>query len=212
MSAPSDPDLLVLQALRVRSLAATEVIADTVGLSLDEAAAHLEVFQDKEWVRYREGVLTGWMLLPAGRAEGERMLAAELEAIGVRHDVEAVYRSFLALNQRLLRACTDFQLRPSGGSEPVLNDHRDPVYDAGVIDSLATIDREVQPIATSLAAGLARFGRYPARFTRALEKTRAGDADWFAKPTIDSYHTVWFELHENLLSTLGIPRGGEDAS
>ena len=38
----------------------------------------------------------------------------------------------------------------------------------------------------------------------------AGDGDWFTKPTIDSYHTVWFELHENLLSTLGIERGHEE--
>jgi hypothetical protein len=26
---------------------------------------------------------------------------------------------------------------------------------------------------------------------------------------IASYHTVWFEMHEDLLSTLGIERGSE---
>ena len=26
---------------------------------------------------------------------------------------------------------------------------------------------------------------------------------------IDSYHTVWFELHEDLLATLGIERSSE---
>jgi hypothetical protein len=26
---------------------------------------------------------------------------------------------------------------------------------------------------------------------------------------IESYHTVWFELHEDLLATLGIQRAGE---
>jgi hypothetical protein len=26
---------------------------------------------------------------------------------------------------------------------------------------------------------------------------------------IDSYHSVWFELHEDLLATLGIERGSE---
>ncbi len=29
---------------------------------------------------------------------------------------------------------------------------------------------------------------------------------------IDSYHTVWFELHENLLATLGIERAREGES
>ena len=38
---------------------------------------------------------------------------------------------------------------------------------------------------------------------------RAGERDWFAKPMIDSYHTVWFQLHEDLLNTLGIERSKE---
>jgi hypothetical protein len=29
-------------------------------------------------------------------------------------------------------------------------------------------------------------------------------------PLIDSFHTVWFELHEHLLATLGIERGRPD--
>ncbi len=29
---------------------------------------------------------------------------------------------------------------------------------------------------------------------------------------IESYHTVWFELHENLLATLGIQRAREQAA
>ena len=33
--------------------------------------------------------------------------------------------------------------------------------------------------------------------------------EWFTKPVIDSYHTVWFELHEDLLATLGIERASE---
>ena len=36
-----------------------------------------------------------------------------------------------------------------------------------------------------------------------------GDSDWFTKPMIASYHTVWFEMHEDLLCTLGIERGAE---
>lgn len=212
MATTSDAELLVLQGLRLKSFAATEVVAEAAALPVDEVAGRLEQFRSKEWVRHREGALSGWMLLPAGRAEGERMLAAELDATGHRGAVDAAYRSFLSLNQRLLQACTDWQLRPSPGTEPVLNDHSDAAYDATVVAGLRSIDAAVQPIAAALADLFARFGRYPARFTRALEKTEAGDGDWFTKPTIDSYHTVWFELHENLLSTLGIPRGSEDAT
>ncbi len=212
MATPSDAELLVLQGLRLRSFAATDLVAAAADLPLDEVRDLLEQFRDKGWVRYRDGALTGWMLLPAGRAVGQDLLAAELDATGRRDEVDAAYQGFLALNQRLLRACTDWQLRPTDGGEPVLNDHSDAAYDATVLAELRRIDAEVQPIASGLAGILDRFGSYPARFRRALAAAEAGDVDWFTKPTIDSYHTVWFELHENLLSTLGIPRGTEEPS
>jgi hypothetical protein len=38
----------------------------------------------------------------------------------------------------------------------------------------------------------------------------AGQVDWFTHPLIDSYDTVWFELHEDLLATLAVERSKED--
>ena len=68
---------------------------------------------------------------------------------------------------------------------------------------------EVVPICNDLGAALHRFGGYGARLSHALDRVRGGDTDWFTKPMIDSYHTVWFELHEDLLVTLGIDRHKE---
>jgi hypothetical protein len=209
----SDPDLLVLHGLRLKSFAPADVIAVSAGLAPDEVAVRLEQFREKEWVRYREGALTGWMLLPAGRLEASRLLTDELDATGARDQIDAAYRQFLTLNQALLQVCTDWQLRPVDGvDEPVLNDHTDAAYDANVIGALQSLDAEVQPICAELATVLERFTTYGPRLAHALERTRGGDGDWFTKPTIDSYHTVWFELHENLLATLGIERGTEPSS
>ena len=36
-----------------------------------------------------------------------------------------------------------------------------------------------------------------------------GRTEWIAKPTVDSYHGVWFELHEHLLVTLDRDRATE---
>ncbi|MCS5679761.1 MAG: hypothetical protein NZ603_07680, partial [Acidimicrobiales bacterium] len=60
----------------------------------------------------------------------------------------------------------------------------------------------------------ARFDGYGRRFSEALRRVVAGEIDWFTGVMmdvvwIDSYHTVWFELHENLLATLGIERAKE---
>jgi hypothetical protein len=78
-----------------------------------------------------------------------------------------------------------------------------------VITSLAELHAKVAPICADLGAALDRFGGYGPRLSLALERVQAGDLDWFTKPMLPSYHTVWFELHEDLLATLGIERSAE---
>ena len=39
-----------------------------------------------------------------------------------------------------------------------------------------------------------------------------GALDYFTKPILPSYHTVWFELHEDLLATLSIDRASEGST
>jgi len=61
--------------------------------------------------------------------------------------------------------------------------------------------------------GLApRLAPYPERFGSALARVRAGEHTWLARPMIDSYHTVWFELHEDLIGLAGLTRAGEAAA
>ena len=103
--------------------------------------------------------------------------------------------------------CTDWQLR-----DGALNDHADADYDTQIIGRLEGIDTQIQPVTRDLGDALERFGQYGSRFTLALEKVKKGERDWFAKPMIDSYHTIWFELHEDLLATLGIERSKEGSS
>jgi pyruvate,orthophosphate dikinase len=60
-----------------------------------------------------------------------------------------------------------------------------------------------------LAGLTARFGGYRHRLDAAHARVADGSHEWIARPTIDSYHTVWFELHEHLLATLGRTRTDE---
>ena len=84
-------------------------------------------------------------------------------------------------------------------------------YDARVIGDLRTLHNETAPLVQRLGSLLERFDRYEPRLSTAVERVEAGDRDWFTKPLIDSYHTVWFELHEDLLSTLGKERASEES-
>ena len=148
------------------------------------------------------------MLLGEGRVEAERLVAAEIEESGLRSPIQGLYESFRELDPELKQACTNFQVK----QDQTLNDHTDPDYDAAVIARLADINRRVQPILADLTSALDRFGHYGPRLDFALEQVMRGEINWFTKPSLDSYHEVWFELHEDLLVTLGIDRATEEAA
>lgn len=161
-------------------------------------------------VARREGRLPGWSLTPAGRAEHERLVAVDVDDSGRRSDIDDCYRRFSALNGEVLEACTAWQLKSAGGVR-VVNDHADSEYDQEVIARLSAQHKVALPICADLADAMVRFQPYGARLTKAFDRVVAGDPDWFTRPVIDSYHTVWFELHEDLLSSLGIERAREAA-
>ena len=60
-----------------------------------------------------------------------------------------------------------------------------------------------------LGGVLDRLAGYSERYESALARARDGEREWVDGLGRDSCHTVWFQLHEDLLATLGIPRGHE---
>ena len=208
MAHPSDPRLLVLHGLRLKGFAEPPVVAELYGLDLPSVEAHLVAAADDELVLHRDGRISGWSLTPAGRKEVERLVAEELDGIDARTEVDECYRRFLAMNADMLSICTDWQMR-GVGDLAVVNDHSDAGYDQKVIDRLVGLHDQVRPIIADLRALLARFAPYGNRLRAALEKLLEGERDYFTKPIIDSYHTVWFEMHEDLLTTLGLDRSKE---
>ena len=210
MSAPSDIRTLVLHGLRLKGFADAGAVSEAGGVAEHEAKPLLDQLVAEGLATYRDGKLSGYSLSRDGRVHHAELLAAELELHGARDAVDAAYRQFLVLNPELLGVCTSWQLREVDG-ESTVNDHTDAAYDAGVIQQLAALDERVQPICADLSAALARFSSYGPRLAAAARKVQDGDIDWFTKPMIPSYHTVWFEMHEDLLCTLGIERGSEEA-
>jgi hypothetical protein len=62
--------------------------------------------------------------------------------------------------------------------------------------AVITLTRSVQPFAVSARA--------------ALRKVEAGQHSWLDAPDRDSCHLVWIQFHEDLLATLGLPRGSDN--
>ncbi|MFJ9553835.1 transcriptional regulator [Nocardiopsis sp. NPDC101807] len=202
--APTGADLLVLHALRCGGHSGPARVAEATGLTASEAESELIDLAVAGLVTRTAGGFGGWGLTEAGRAADAERITGELEAAGARTAVTAAYEDFLVLNPELLDLCTAWQLRSVDGVT-IVNDHGDPAYDARVLAAFAGLDRRAAAVCADLAAALPRFGRYRTRLAGALERAGAGALEHVADTTA-SYHTVWAELHEDLLATLGIPR------
>ena len=151
----------------------------------------------------------GWSLTDAGRNEGTRLLAAELEEAAARDAVVESHAAFVRLNSRFLETITRWQIRPLPWDAMAANNHEDWRWDERVRDDLSGLARGLRPIDEQLSGALARFGGYADRLDAALVRVDEGQRKWVDEPRIDSCHTVWFELHEDLIATLGLTRGDD---
>ena len=208
MAFVSSADLLVLHGVRIKGMADTNAVSRRYSLDADTVDELLLDHESRGWVR-RVGFadVSGWALTEPGREQDNRSLAVELAQAGVRDSVAQAHAAFVELNSRFLTAITNWQIRPIPGDPLAVNDHSDWRWDENVLKSLAGLSRSMRPIGDQLADDLSRFGGYPDRFGAALERVDRGQRNWVDGSRIDSCHTVWFELHEDLLSTLGLERG-----
>ncbi len=122
----------------------------------------------------------------------------------------AALDAFLALDQRMKDTVTAWQLRDAAGR--VVNDHADAAYDRAVLDRLAALHADAVAWLTPLEVGCPRLGAYRVRLGRAAEAAQAGDGRYVASPRVDSYHGIWFELHEDLIQLAGRNRADEVAA
>jgi hypothetical protein len=208
----STAELLTLHAVRLKGMADDDEVAARFGLDRTVAAECLLDFQAFGWTTKVEFAGTGgWTLTGSGRAENVRQLTEELASTGFSSSVSRTYEKFLPHNGLLMRACTDWQLRPSDVDRLAVNDHTDRAWDQRVLDSLSALSSELRSLCRDLGDRLARFSGYDEHFMAALKRAGDGELDWVNRPRADSCHTVWMELHEDLVATLGVQRGAESA-
>lgn len=210
MSYPSIPELLVLHAVRLIGFADSDAIAERTRTDNDATLRMLREAEREGWVQHLAFAdLDGWSLTDTGRIENERQLAVERTAADPGNTIAATYRDFLPLNARLVKAVTEWQIKPTDEAPFAPNDHDDPAWDSRVLDELAALGTVLVPLTSRLSGVLARFGGYSDRYDAALHRAANGEHYWIDKTDVDSCHRVWFQLHEDLVATLGIDRRAE---
>jgi hypothetical protein len=180
-------ELAVLQAVRLKGRVSRDDLAATLGDDPSDVIERLVgsgLLLDGPTLR----------LSPEGRKRLAGLLAAERSSVDPAA-LEAAYDEFRSVNAEFKALVTDWQL----------------TGDAAVLARLDDVHRRVTPIVAAVAAQLPRLDRYSAKLQTALDRVRAGETIWLARPLIDSYHTVWFELHEELILAAGRTRESDDA-
>lgn len=195
--------LAELMALRVQGLATPERLAVALGICEAEATGRVAALCDGGLATRRSARVEGYALTP----DGNEMLAKDLAVEGLRGDegLTAAYERFCELDAQLKQIASDWQVRRRGGSE-VPNDHSDADYDRGVIDRLSELHDRAMVCVRRMGRCAERFGPYARRLNACVERAVAGDASAVTAALAESYHTVWFELHQDLLLTLGLRR------
>lgn len=189
----------MLQAARLKGRTTPDALADTVDA-------------DATAVTDAVAALAAGGLLDIGRAvkltdDGRARLSALLarERDGVDRDaIAAAYTAFRNLNADFKSVVSDWQLKDG---QPNLHD--DTGHDDAVLSRLREVHAAVSPLIDAVAAHVPRISWYGEKLRGALERIDAGQHAWVARPIVDSYHTVWFELHEELIGLSGLTRSEE---
>lgn len=195
-------ELTILLAARMKGRLSPELAAACAGTDVETATGVMSELRDAGLLKGEPSV----RLTPEGRERMTELVEEERKTVD-QTALTALYEEFDDHNNLLKQVITDWQLRDGAP-----NDHTDATYDGGVIDRLTALDENFLPLVDRMAAAAPRLANYRPRFTNAIEQIRAGDTGFVARPIADSYHTVWFELHEELIGLLGLSRAEEAAA
>ena len=197
-----DFEFLTLHCLTMKQLAGPAHVEAIVGIPAADAKAALGRLVESGDVKEARG---NYVIMPAGRARLTTRYGEIYKSVRQSDEFTAAYRRFERVNNDLKRLITDWQTITVAGQQAP-NDHRDADYDNKIIDRLGAVHERVEPILDAFAVEVPRLSRHKDRLNAAVDRVFAGEKDYVSGVRLDSYHTVWFELHEDLLRILDTER------
>jgi hypothetical protein len=186
---------LVMHGLAIKKHATPEALAGILGMDIETVRATLAQLVEGKRVAEAQGK---YVLTPAARMALDSDYSRLYEEARGNSSFLDGYGEFERLNAALKQLITEWQTIEVRGQR-VPNDHSDKDHDNKVIDHLGELHERAETALVKLARVLPRFSIYRGKLAAALEKAEDGDVAWVSDAKIESYHTLWFELHEDLL-------------
>lgn len=184
----------LLRHLRLKGLSDAGAIALVFEVSEDDARRDFEQLIARGLAA---ATSRGFRLTADGRAALATAVAAERATVP-DSEMQSGYEAFCDINGELKAVISAWQMRDKLG-----DDH------GAIIGRLMALDDRATMLFRMLEQLVPRLSHYRVGLQRARARIQAGDLDFVARPIIDSYHTVWFELHEDLLGLSGRTRAAE---
>lgn len=193
---------LVHHGLAIKRHAPAAAVAELLGLPVELTTVVLK--QAVAGGRALE-INGAYALAPLARVALEARYSLHFAGLRSDGDFVSAYEAFERINRGLKQVITDWQTVSIGGVQ-VANDHSDERHDATIIDRLGAVHEQLEPVLARLSRSVPRLRRYGEQLGAALEAAEDGDVAWVSDIRRASYHTVWFELHEDLLRIMGRTR------
>ena len=194
----AESDFPIVHALALRKRSDLEGLVRATGADVAKIETALRHAGESKLVLAARG---NYFVTP----DGEKKLRAAYAERFAHHRASLAFGAacdrFEDVNRTVKALVTAWQTRPIAG-RTVPNDHSDEAYDEKILERLAAAHGEAEQRIAELEKEAPRFARYRERLAAALERAEAGEPDWVSGVRCDSYHTVWFELHEDLLRIL----------
>jgi hypothetical protein len=193
---------LVLHAVAIKKHGSAQAIANLLGLDTERVGVVLQDLLRQGRVTELQGKFS---LSPVSRMALASEYSRYYDTLRSDQNVVAAYETFERINVELKTLISQWQTLEIAG-EIVQNDHTDLDHDREIIDRLGRLHERADRVLGVLAARVPRFEIYRTKLLTALERAEDGDIEWVSAARIESYHTVWFELHEDLLRLMGRAR------
>ena len=194
---------LSLHGLTLKQLANAEQLETILEQDTATVSAHLEAAVGAGYAMAARGA---YMITPAGREHLDATYPIAFADQRTNPELVATLADFeQGINKQMLALMTSWQTVTVDGTQQP-NDHSDADYDAKVVDKLARLHERAESVLAPFVGADPLTKRFVSRLDGALQQVDRGDHDYVSNVRLDSYHTVWYQMHEHLLRMMGEER------